>query len=128
MKKITLYEYLKMTEADYDTYDNVYDAEVTVCYNEDEDDNYVVFCNELVKKVDIIERNNNYTLTVNWSDLIKRNMQKFKEFAKKHWYEQYEDDEDEFIYQWITELNSYIAGYVPEDFYENLVEFVNELI
>ena len=46
-----------------------------------------------------------------------------------HWHDecQYEDDDDEFIYQWITEIHSYMAGCVSDDFYGVLVEFVDEL-
>ena len=33
-----LYDFIKMTEADYDTYDVVYDNGVTVCFFDEEDD------------------------------------------------------------------------------------------
>ena len=31
------------------------------------------------------------------------------------------------IYEWIKEIHYYMAGYVSEDFYDALVEFVEEL-
>ena len=124
---MTLYEYLRMTEDDFDTYDTEYDNGVTVCYIDDEDDEYDKFCNGIIKKVDVVKVGS-YGLTVNWSELIERNMGKFKKFTKKHWNRQYEDDTDEFIYQWINEIHMYMAGYVSESFYSVLNEFVDSLV
>lgn len=123
---MTLYDYLKMSENDYDTYDTEYCAEVTVCYIDEEEDDYDKFCNGIIKKVDVVEINGN-TLTVNWSELIERNMDKFKRFTKKYWNRQYEDDIDEFVYQWINEIHMYMAGYVGESFYSILNKFVDSL-
>jgi hypothetical protein len=125
---MTLYEYLQMTECDYDTYDTKYDNGVTVChiYGDDECDDYDKFCNGIAKKVDVVKINGDI-LIVNWSELIERNMDKFKKFTKKHWNRQYEDDIDEFVYQWINEIHMYIAGYVSESFYTKLIEFVDSL-
>ena len=123
-----LYEIMKLSQNDYDTYDTVYDAEVTVCYIDEEDmeDSYDKFCIELMKKVEV-EKINGDILLVKWTELIETNMEKFKAFTEKHWRNTYEDDEDEFIYQWINEIHYYLAGYVSEDFYDTLVEFVNSL-
>lgn len=125
-----LYDYIMMTECDYDTYDTEYDAEVTVChiYAEDEEDEYDRFCNGIMKKVNVVEINGD-VLIVNWCELIKRNMDKFKAFTAEHWYEdcQYEDDEDEFIYQWINEIHQYMAGNVSERFYSVLNKFMDTL-
>ena len=126
---MTLYEFIKLQENDYDTYDTEYDACVTVCYSDIEDneaDNYEWFCNNIIKKVNVV-RVNNYSLSVNWSELIQRNMDKFKEFTSKYWKYTYEDDIDEFICQWINEIHLYMAGYVDEDFYKILNEFLESL-
>lgn len=123
---MTLYEYLKMSESDYDTYDTKYDAVVTVCYIDEECDAYDKFCNGIIKKVDVVKIIGD-SLTVNWNELIERNMDKFKAFTKKHWKYQYKNDIDEFEYQWINEIHMYMAGYVSEDFYETLNEFVDSL-
>lgn len=128
---MTLYEYLKMSENDFDTYDITYDAVVTVCYiaDEDERDEYDKFCNGIIKKVDVVHIDTHY-LTVNWTELIERNIDKFKAFTKENWYEscQYEDDIDEFIYQWINEIHQYMAGNVDIDFYSILNELVDSLL
>lgn len=125
-----LYEFMKVTEADYDTCDTVYDAGVTVCYIEESNsnDSYDKFCIELMKKVDM-EKQNRDILIVNWTKLIKDNMDKFKKFTAEHWYKscQYEDDEDEFICQWMNEIHYYMAGYVSMEFYDTLIEFVETL-
>lgn len=125
-----LYDFMKLSEEDYDTYDTVYDAEVTVCYIEEngKNDSYEKFCIELMKKVDI-EKIDGDSLIVKWTEFITENMDKFKEFTKENWYEscQYEDDEDEFIYQWINEIHQYLVGNVSEDVYDKLVKFVEGL-
>ncbi len=124
-----LYDYMKLSETDWDTYDTVYDACVTVCYIDEEyeaEDNYYKFCANIIKKVEV-EKQNADILIVDWTGLIRSNMEKFKAFAKKHWRNAYEDDEDEFIYQWINEIHYYLAGYVSEDFYDTLVKFVETL-
>jgi hypothetical protein len=126
---MTLFEYLQMTECDYDTYDTQYDASVTVChiYEEDDNCNYDKFCNNIMKKVDVVKINAD-SLVVNWSEFIEKNMDKFIRFAREHWAYDYEDDIDEFVYQWINEIHLYIAGYVSEDFYSILNEFVDGLL
>lgn len=125
---MTLYEYLKLSENDFDTYDTVYDAGVTVCYiaDEDENDEYDKFCNGIIKKVEVVKINDDSPV-VNWTELIERNMDKFKAFAREYWIYDYEDDIDEFIYQWINEIHYYVAGYVDEDFYTELNKLVEIL-
>lgn len=123
---MTLYEYMRMTECDYDTYDTKYDADVTVCHIYEEDDDYDKFCNGIIKKVDIVNIHGD-ALTVNWSELIERNMDKFIWFAREYWAYDYEDDIDEFVYQWINEIHLYMSGYVSEDFYSVLNKFVDSL-
>ena len=125
---MTLYEYLKLSEGDFDTYDTVYDAGVTVCYIDNERDEYDKFCNGIIKSVNVIHINGD-CLTVDWTEMIERNISKFKAFTKEHWYEncQYEDDIDEFIYQWINEIHQYMAGNVSIDFYIELNKLVDSL-
>lgn len=125
---MTLYEFMKMSECDYDTYDVDFDAIVTVCLP-DEDDNldaYGKFCFEVIKKVDVVKVTDT-GLVVDWSGFIKRNIEQLREFTDEYWYNNYADDEDEFIYQWINEIHAYLAGYVSEDIYEKLVELVETL-
>ena len=125
-----LYDFIKLTEKDYDTEDTVYCATVTVCFIEENknNDSYEKFCIELMKKVEV-EKVFDNAILVKWTDLIQNNMEKFRAFSAENWYEscQYENDDDEFIYQWINEIDSYMAGYVAEDFYNELVKFVATL-
>lgn len=125
---MTLYDYLRMSENDFDTYDTMYDAVITVCYIDEENDEYDKFCNGIIKKVNVIHIAED-CITVDWSALIERNMDKFKAFTKAHWREscQYEDDMNEFVYQWINEIHYYMAGYVDEDFYTELNKLVDSL-
>lgn len=123
-----LYDIMKLTEADCDTYDTEIDESVTVCFidEDDEMDNYDKFCNELIKKVEVIKVVKNSHIICDWSKLIRDNMEKFRAFSMEHWAFEY-DDETEFIYQWIKEIHYYMAGYVDEDFYDTLVKFVETL-
>jgi hypothetical protein len=124
---INLYDFLVLTDCDYDTYDTEYDNIITcVSIDGKPEDDYEKFYQEMCKKVEVYHVGE-YELTVNWSDLIQRNLDKFKAFAKEHWRYAYEDDDDELIYQWIKEIHLYFAGYVSEDFYEVLCEFVETL-
>lgn len=124
----TLYDYINMAEKDFDTYDTKYDAVVTVCHIDEEYDEYDKFCNNIIKKVNVVKINRD-TLTVNWSELIERNIIKFRMFTAEHWYEscQYRDDEDEFVYQWINEIHQYMSGNVSMDFYFKLNAFIDGL-
>lgn len=123
---MTLYEWLSVEQNDVDTYDTEIDAVVTVCHIYEEDDDYDKFCNAIIKKVNVVQKCGD-GLTVNWSKLIRDNLDKFKAFTKKYWRNQYEDDEVEFFYQWMNEIHMYMAGYVSESFYTTLVEFVDSL-
>ena len=125
---MTLYEFMKMSECDYDTYDVDFDAIVTVCLPDEDDDldAYGKFCFELIKKVEVLKQTDT-GLMVDWSGFIKTNIEQLREFTDEYWYNNYEDDEDEFIYQWINEIHAYLGGYVSEDIYEKLVELVKTL-
>lgn len=125
---LTLYDFLNVTQKGFDTYDAKYDMCVTVSYvGKNEHDEYDKFCNAIMKKVNVIKQVSENSLMVNWSDLIGKNLDKFKSFAKEHWIVQYEADMEEFVCQWIKEINLYMAGYVSMDFYDTLNEFVNTL-
>ena len=127
---MNLYDYTRINQKDFDVVDVDYDTSITVCYINEvyEVDDYDRFCNNIIKKVEVIAQINDYTLVANWTKLIKDNMNQFKSFTKEYWNYQYEDDEDEFIYQWIKEIHSYMSGYVYEDFYKTLRKFVDDLV
>lgn len=127
---MTLYEWLKVEQDCIDTYDNVYDAIVTVDYIEDDeymenpdDENYYKFSVEILKKVNVVKKAGD-NLIVNWNELISNNMEKFRKFSSENWYEQYEDDDDEFVYQWINEIHMFLAGYVSESIYEKMLDLL----
>ena len=123
---MNLYEFIKVADNDYDTYDNVYDGVVTVCSFDKEDEQseeyYEKFRIGIMKFVEVVRGVSDYELVCKWSDVIERNFDIFTEFAEAHWNNQYEDDRDEFIYQWIKEIHYYIAGYVGESTYKDFVE------
>ena len=131
---MTLYEFVNGTERDYDAYDDASEYCVTVCYisptMKHDDYNhfcYNHFCMELMKKVKFVKQTSDCIVVCKWYDFINWNFDKFKAFSREHWEDTYDDEDDEFIYQWIQELHGYIAGDVPDDFYSTLLDFVNTL-
>ena len=127
MKK-ALYDYMREHQADIDTYDTEYDAVVTVCYMEEEEieDNYDRFCIDLIKKVEVVEANDNGVI-VDWSGFIKRNICRLGQFTDKYWCNNYADSKSEFIYQWIKEIHLCLAGYVSESTYRLLNEMLGDV-
>ncbi len=123
---MTLYDFVKVAQNDYDTYDDEYDAIVTVCSFDEEDEKsdeyYEKFRIGIMKFVEVVRGTDDSGLLCKWSEMINRNIKVFKEFAEKFWTYQYEDDEDEFIYQWIEEINQWTAGNCYESAYKEFVE------
>jgi len=131
---MNLYDYFNLTDRGFDTCDDDCKEFITIYHTEKEGDNYHLFRNELMKKVEILGRNDNGELIVNWSACIKGNMEKCRKFTKEHWVYQYEE-KDEFISAWIKELNNYLAGKsfsyrsgtLNEEFYGTLIEFLETI-
>lgn len=117
-----LYDLLKIKDC-IDTGDTVYDAMVTVDLIEDADveDNYDKFCNYLLHNVEVVDTKNDIC---DWTGFIKSNMEAFKAFTKEYWEHTYENNEDEFIYQWINELHLYCAGYTSENVYKAFLDTI----
>lgn len=123
---MNLYDYVKNKKRDFDVADKDYDVSVTVVYISKEETYYDKFVNTLIKKVAFTEETDNSPCVVaDWSKLIRDNLIHFKDFSNKHWIKKY--DEEEFIYQWIKELNFYIAGWISESLYHDLYELVSLL-
>lgn len=123
-----LLDYLKIYNKDADYYDTDYDASVTVCYddivdNTEELDPYDCFCWKLYNSVQIKNES-----TVFWSHLIINNMKLFKEFTDKYWINTYEDDEAEFIYQWIRELHAFCSGAATDDIYLEMISLLDKCV
>lgn len=123
---MNLYDFINPSGRDYDVADTVFDIRVTVCCIATERDSYDKFCNAIIKKVKFVRHCGGCVLEAEWTDLIKRNMEKFRTFADENWQYHFED-EDAFIYEWIREIDSYMAGSVSYDFYDELVKFVETL-
>ncbi len=123
-----LYDLLKIKEC-IDTYDTEYDAIVTVDLIEDADLNnsfddfvyYDKFVNYLLHNVEVVDAKNDIC---DWTGFIKNNMTALKEFTKEYWTCTYENDEDEFIYQWINELHAYCAGYTSNNVYKAFLDTI----
>lgn len=123
---MTLYEFIKVANNDYDTYDTVYDAIVTVCAFDKEDEQseeyYEKFRIGIMKFVEVVDGISKYEITCKWTDFIERNFDLFKQFTYKHWKIWYDDDREEFVYQWINEIHAFIAGCTTESVYKDFVE------
>lgn len=121
-----LYDRLSIDKGSYDCYDTDIDESVTIDWIDKPKSDYDFFVVGLLKKVDIEQKTDACTLVCDWSKLIRENFTKFKRFTKEYWARDYKDEYD-FIYQWIRELHSYVAGYVNDSFYSTLKGFVDSL-
>ena len=121
-----LYDWLSIDKGSYDCYDTDIDESVTIDWIDKPKSDYDFFVVGLLKKVDIEQKTDDCTLVCDWSKLIRENYTKFKRFTKEHWARDYKDEYD-FIYEWIRELHSYVAGYVNDSFYSTLKGFVDSL-
>lgn len=122
---MTLYEFIKMENNDFDTYDTVFDAEVTVCVPYDkEKDWYDKFYNFIIKHVQFVEKLNDGECTADWYNFIKENIKVFRQAANDMWRLDYIniDDDDDLIYEWIKEIEGWLAGYVSETEYRKFME------
>ena len=55
-----------------------------------------------------------------WNDFIEKNIETFRKAADELWYRTPKNDDD-LIYEWIKEINSWMAGYVSESVYKKFV-------
>ena len=126
---MTLYDYIKTFCEngwfDEDTYDTVFDYGITVCVDIDStsDEYYQKFCTGLLKHVEVDTMDGDCVLK--WSDMIKDNIELFRNFANWHWNISFEDDDD-LIYEWLKELHYWLAGYTSENVYKHFYEEVIE--
>ena len=128
---MTLYEFIKMENNDFDTYDTVFDAEVTVCVPYDkEKDWYDKFYNFIIKHVQFVEKLNDGECTADWYNFIKENIKVFRQAANDMWRLDYIniDDDDDLIYEWIKEIEGWLAGYVSETEYQKFMENYSDKI
>lgn len=122
---MTVYDYIKLNECDYDMYDDEFDICVTCCdCDEDghdaDDEYYYKFYVGLMKLANIIKTKNR-NVVADWSAMVRKNKPVLEEFMKKNWIRQYED-EDDFIWEWIREFHYWGAGYTSEPVYKDFVE------
>lgn len=123
---MTLYDFIRMEDTDFDTYDTVFDAEVTVCVPYDDSEItewYDKFYNFIIKHVEFKEKISEGECTAEWTNFITDNLEVFREAANDMWYDdRVPDDDDDLIYEWIKEINSWLAGYVSEVEYQKFME------
>ena len=122
---MTLYDFILQEQGDFDTYDTVFDVCVTVCepyeYDEGEEKEYYdIFSDMIIKMVEVEEKTGECTCICKWSDFIKNNIETCRNAAEELWYSAPKEDDD-LIYEWIKEINSWMAGYVSESVYKKFV-------
>lgn len=121
---MTLYDFIVMENNDFDTYDTVYDAEVTVCVPcEKETDWYDKFYNFIIKRVMFVKKISDGECNADWSKFITDNLDLFREIANDMWNDgTVPDDDDDLVYEWIKEIEGWLAGYVSENEYQHFME------
>ena len=122
---MTLYDFILQEQGDFDTYDTVFDVCVTVCepyeYDEGEEKQYYDIFNDLImKNVEVDYKKSDYECICKWNDFIEKNIETFRKAADDLWYHTPKNDDD-LIYEWIKEINSWMAGYVSESVYKKFV-------
>ena len=122
---MTLYDFILQEQGDFDTYDTVFDVCVTVCepyeYDEGEEKQYYDIFNDLImKNVEVDYKKSDYECICKWNDFIEKNIETFRKAADELWYHTPKNDDD-LIYEWIREINSWMAGYVSESVYKKFV-------
>lgn len=121
---MNLYDWLKEKDNDYDTYDTVYDICVTVCVPYGVEENrmewYDKFCNFILKHVDVIEETSDYECIADWNKFIEDNTETFKKITEESW--SYMPDDEDFNYEWISEIDKLLAGYGSEKTYHYLMD------
>ena len=125
---MTLYEYIKQEQNDFDVWDTVFDNIVTVCCideDKEDEDNHYKFCIGIMKLVEFKSRVlwTDCAITGDWYGFLKKNYDTLLEWAKAHWREYaIPEDEEDFIYEWIDELHGMFAGGLSEESYADFVE------
>ena len=127
---MTLYEFITLEQADFDTFDTVYDTCVTVCepyeYEDGEQKEYYdIFSDLIMQMVEVEEKTGECTCLCKWSDFIEKNIATFRKAADELWTKTPKADDD-LIYEWIKEINSWLAGYVSENTYKKFVTTYGE--
>ena len=122
---MTLYDFILQEQGDFDTYDTVFDVCVTVCepyeYDEGEGKQYYDIFNDLImKNVEVDYKKSDYECICKWNDFIEKNIETFRKAADELWYHTPKNDDD-LIYEWIKEINSWMAGYVSESVYKKFI-------
>lgn len=117
------------SKRNFDTADDVFEVSVTTCYIEPDsfelykDDSYCQFAKWIYESVKVVEADE--TVICDWSGLVKEHMQSFKKFSEKNWKYSYLDNDD-FIYEWVKEINSYLAGCASDKCYNELLKCLEE--
>lgn len=121
---MTIWDLLKMEDADIDTYDTVFDICVTVDDITDMElkDFYYKFSAFIYHSVEVERIVRGGDAVCKWYDFIERNLEIFKAAAEELWENTYDDDKEELIYQWIKEIGLWLAGYVSEGIYKLFME------
>lgn len=121
---MTLYDFIKMENSDFDTYDTEFDVEVTVCVPcENINDWYDRFYNFILQHVLFVKKISEYECNADWTKFITDNIDLFVTIANDMWDEDsVPDDLDDMTYEWIKELEGLLAGYGSEDVYEHFMK------
>ena len=112
-----------------DTSDTVFDAIVTIDIDSDVEKNldrpYWQFVKIILENVELVKLfNGAYASAIcDYTGFVKANMKALKKFSAEEWYpESHNVDEDDYIYNWITEIHGYLAGYASDRQYSKFVK------
>ena len=120
-------ELLFLKGKDLDTSDVLFDAVVTCCLIDTaefkeaigtSDEYYYRFCKYIYDNVFVSDMSLDLC---DYTGFVQRHREALKGFMRENWKTQYEDEND-FIYEWIKEIHSWLAGYVSESTYKEFLD------
>ena len=123
-----LFDYLDTAGiTDIDTYDTVYDSCITVSIDTEEtpEDECDTFVHALCRLVEVEESESEY-IECRWSVLIGKNINLFRDFAKRYWERKRDviSDDDDLTEEWLNQFQAYLSGYATEEDYDLILKEV----
>lgn len=137
-----LRDFLEVTKKDFDVADTYFNTSVTCCYIEKEDfdkyahktgknaDNYYRFCQFVYDNVEVdVFASDVDNPVCKFTSFVEEYYSVFRDFASINWYQNVLDNIetlDDFNYEWIKEIHSWLGGYVTDKSYKELTDALEE--
>lgn len=134
-KGMTLSEFFKDIkntdlDRDFDVGDETFDVLVCCCspnpkpFSPTKKEPYDYFTDYIYDNVKIVNAKPDKDFVVaDWTGFVEERFDKLKAFSRQYWRGDY-DDKDDFTYEWITEIQSWLSGNVCDENYNDFLRVV----